>query len=76
MNETGGMLQSVVRGYLEGDDLDAAGLAVMRAYLRQWMEAPWAGEVATLRADVEAILTTDDLRSWLRRAAAAGVDPL
>lgn len=77
-NETSGVLVPVVRAYLEGVELDVAGVATMRAYLRQWIEAPAfvGADVDELRAAVDELVTTDDVRAWLERAVDAGVDPL
>lgn len=77
-NETSGVLVPVVRAYLEGVELDVAGVATMRAYLRQWVAGPlFVGpDLEQLRADVDELVSTDDVRAWLDRALDAGVDPL
>jgi hypothetical protein len=76
-DETSGVLAPVVEKYLAGVELDAAGVGVMRAYLRQWLHGPWAGPgVARLRDDVERITTTADVRAWLAYALELGIDPL
>jgi hypothetical protein len=76
MNETSGVLRPIVERYLNGGDLDDAAIAIMRAYLPQWMEGEaWFG-AAMLRTRVAAIATTADLRDWLNAAAEIGVDPL
>lgn len=83
MNETSGRLVPVVRGYLEGRELTPGELDLMRAYLRQWVEAPvWRslpGEpdgLAELRRDVDTISDRRSLAGWLERALALGIDPL
>jgi hypothetical protein len=83
MHETSGVLAPVVRKYLEGGDLDEQEVAVMRAYLRQWVNAPvWLavpGEPAgleQLRRDVGGLRSSGDVKAWLERALALGVDPL
>lgn len=76
-NETTGVLRPVVEKYLRGDALDPDEVATMRAYLRQWVAAPFAGpEIRPLRDDAERIRTHDDVREWLRRALDVGIDPL
>lgn len=75
MNETSGVLAPVVRSYLAGHELDEAELTTMRAYLRQWVGGAFAG-AELLRASVDRITTTDELRRWLAEALDAGIDPL
>jgi hypothetical protein len=78
MNETSGVLEPVVRKYLEGRELQPLEVGVMRAYLRQWVAA--AGfrgpDVDELRRDVERIASTADVHAWLNRAIDVGIDPL
>jgi hypothetical protein len=77
MNETSGVLEPVVRKYLEGAELSTGEVGTMRAYLRQWMAGDFHGpEIEWLRLDVYDIRTTVDLRAWLARAFDAGIDPL
>lgn len=78
MNESSGLLANTVSRYLAGDELGDVDLPLMRAYLRQWIEAPlFVGpEVEALRAGVDELQSTDDVRAWLERAIDAGVDPL
>jgi hypothetical protein len=78
MNETSGVLEPVVRKYLEGGELSTDEVQTMRAYLRQWI---WADgfvgpDVDRLRAGVAHLYNTGDLRAWLDRALNAGIDPL
>lgn len=76
-NETSGVLAPVVRAYLCGDHLTARDVAVMRAYLRQWMEGPWQGPlVDELRHKIDEILDRDGIARWLMLAAEAEIDPL
>lgn len=77
MNETSGELARVVRHYLADDDLSHDDLILMRAYLRQWIQADFRGpQIARLRELVEQIETTADVRGWLADALNAGIDPL
>jgi hypothetical protein len=78
MNETSGVLEPVVRKYLAGDELDRDEVRTMRAYLRQWINAPgFVGpDVDKLRAGVDHLYNTGDVHAWLSRAFDLGVDPL
>ena len=78
MNETSGVLEPVVRRYLAGAELNGQELALMRAYVRQWIAVPaFVGpDVERLRAGVDAITSTATLRAWLSYALDVGVDPL
>lgn len=76
MDETSGALAPVVRAYLRGETLDGAQLALMRAYLRQWiLEFPGA-EAAELRERVNDLVDNAALRNWLYDALDYGIDPL
>ena len=78
MNETSGQLRPVIGAYLSGATLDGQQIAVMRVYLRQWINADhWRGSlVDVLRTSVNEIATRADIARWLDRAADAGCDPL
>lgn len=78
MNETSGVIAPVVQAYLNGARLGERPVAIMRAYLRQWVNAPGfiGAEVEALRADIDSIQTHDGLKCWLDRALDAGIDPL
>lgn len=77
-NETSGVLVPVVERFLHGEDLDAEGIATMRAYLRQWVYAPGfvGSDIERLRWLVDRIDTMVSLRAWLHVALQAGIDPL
>lgn len=76
-HETSGVLAPVVEAYLRGDHLTAREVAVMRTYLRQWMDGPWRGPlVDELRAKIDEILDRDGIARWLLLAADAEIDPL
>lgn len=75
MNEASGVLRPVVTRYLNGERLDDADIPVMRAYLRQWINAMPVATVE-LRAGVDAIVTHEDVRSWLSAALDQGIDPI
>lgn len=78
MHETSGVLAPVIHAYLRGDELSRYEVGIMRAYLRQWINAPgFVGpEVDALRREVDSIATRNDVTAWLDRAVDAGVDPL
>ena len=48
MHESSGMLQPVVRAYLDEDELDSAQVGLMRAYLWQWVASPVWGPSGAL----------------------------
>jgi hypothetical protein len=78
MNETSGVLAPVVRKYLEGGELEPGELGTMRAYLRQWVNAPGfvGADVERLRGAIDGISSTIKLRVWIADAMNAGIDPL
>lgn len=78
MYECSGVLVPVVHAYLRGDYLSPIMVGIMRAYLRQWINAPGfrGDEVDALRRDVDSIMTRNDVAAWLDHAIDAGVDPL
>lgn len=76
--EVSGALRPVIVAYLTGAAIDAAGIALMRGYLRQWIEAPvWHGpSIEQLRAEVDGLTSRAAIAAWLDRAELAGIDPL
>lgn len=79
MHESSGVLAPVIRAYLDGAVLDGAQVAVMKAYLWQWVKSPaWApnGALASLRLRVAAIESTEDIRRAIHVALQLGMDPL
>ena len=77
MYETTGVLRPVVERHLAGEVLNPEQLAIMRAYLRQWVTLPFRGDdIDELRRSVDHIQSNADLRVWLGLADEAGVDPL
>jgi hypothetical protein len=77
MHETSGRLRPVIEAYLHGDPLFPPEVAIMRVYLRQWMDGPWSGPlIDVLRIQVDEIVDRDGIERWLDRALDAGIDPL
>lgn len=77
MHETSGVLRPAVVAYLSGGEMSDEHVAAMRAYLRQWIAGPFTGDVADqLRTDIDGLTTRAAIAKWLRRAVAAGIDPL
>jgi hypothetical protein len=85
--ETSGVLRPAVEAYLSGLPMSAPQIATMRAYCRQWINAPvWddnphAGDaerqqLAMLRRLAEVIASRETLSAWLAAASDAGMDPL
>jgi len=81
-NEVSGVLRPVVEAYIDCKALDARGIATMRAYLRQWINAPaWdmgepTEELRRLRARVELLQTQAEIAQWIWEAMEIGIDPL
>ena len=79
MHETSGVLEPVVRAYLQGDDLDAGQVKLMQAYLWQWVASPvWgpSGVLEALRLQVAAITSGADLNGAIWAMGELGMDPL
>lgn len=78
MAEISGLLRPAVRAYLNNEAMSALQIAVMRAYLRQWIRArQFLGpELAALRQSVEELASQAALRRWIYAAIDAGADPL
>jgi hypothetical protein len=77
MNEASGVLRPVIELYLTGGHMTARDIAIMRNYLRQWMEGPRQGPmVDVLRTQIGEIIDRDDIKRWLDRAMDQNIDPL
>ncbi len=86
-DEVSGVLRPVVEDLLNGKVLSADQIAIMRAYLQQWIGSPvWdrnpfldaisTPHLEDLRRRVDKITTDDDLEEWLVDADNYGFDPL
>jgi hypothetical protein len=80
-------LSVAVHAYLAGKDLTVRDVALMRAYLKQWVDSPvWEGYpdetdggrqwLAELRQRVRAIASPDDIAQALSIMTARRMDPL
>jgi hypothetical protein len=78
MYETSGVLRPVIEAYLHGQPLTLEQIAVMRAYLRQWIAAPGfiGPEIDELRGRVDGLTSRQAIREWIDDAVSAGADPL
>lgn len=79
MSETSGALRPAIEAYLSHDELTPEQIAAIRAYLRQWIEAPgWRGGMALddLRRDVDGLTNRAAVDRWLHYANLVGIDPL
>jgi hypothetical protein len=87
MYETSGVLRPVIEAYLRGEPMTQPQIAVMRAYLRQWVCAPmWntnphAGReehawLARMRARIDDLTSRKAINDWLEDAVDGGLDPL
>jgi hypothetical protein len=78
MHEQGGRLEPAIWALLEGDQLSDDQIPLVRAYLRQWIDAlVWQGPaIDELRRGVDGLTTTEAIRRWLGDALRMGIDPL
>lgn len=78
MHETSGVLRPAVEAYLAGGEMTPAQIAALRAYLRQWIAAPWAPgpALAALREGVDGLTSRPAIAAWLAWALREGIDPL
>lgn len=78
MNETSGVLAPAVRAYLEHDELDGQAIVALRAYFRQWINAPAfeGDDIDALRRTVDGLTSRQAIDRWLGKAIDAGIDPL
>ena len=77
MHETSGILKPAVERYLKGQELNESDIAVLRAYLRQWIyQGVWRGaDIEQLRSMVEGLVSRDAIHKWSNLACDAGIDP-
>ena len=76
MNEQSGRLETAIWAYLEHDRLDVEQIALIRDYLRQWIEAMRGPEIGALRARVDELTSREALDRWMGDALRMGIDPL
>jgi DNA transposition AAA+ family ATPase len=78
MHETSGVLRPAVLAYFAGGIMTDGEVAAMRAYLRQWIDAPaWQGEdVQELRDAIDGLTSRERIDAWLLAADRVGIDPL
>jgi hypothetical protein len=85
--ETGGELRIAVENYLNDRAMSLRQIALMRAYLRQWIASPvwdlnpshdWESrqQLQHLREDVDGIVTPDHIHKWIGKGLDIGIDPL
>jgi hypothetical protein len=86
-HETGGELRIAVETFLNNRTMTIRQIALMRAYLRQWITSPvWdmnpAKDVASeralarLRSAIETLTSEAAIRKWIHQALDQGHDPL
>jgi hypothetical protein len=87
MHETGGELVPAIGRLMKGAPLAPRDIAVIRAYVRQWINSPvWdmnahagaadAAALAMLRQAVDGLTTAARINLWLAMADAEGMNPL
>lgn len=79
MHESSGVLEPVVRAYLQGDDLDAGQVKLMQAYLWQWVKSPvWgpSGMLEAVRLQVSCIACSQDIDAAISAMDTLCMDPL
>jgi hypothetical protein len=77
MNETT-VLRPSVYAYLTGQPLDPAAISAIRAYLRQWINAPaWLGGEAIdqLRGMIDSLTSRAAIDAWVTLALSVDIDP-
>jgi hypothetical protein len=86
-HETSGRLWPAIAAYVDGKELSAEEIAILRAYFRQWVccaiwdENPHAGAVerewlAGMRQRVDELTTRPAIDAWLEDLMNGGIDPL
>lgn len=81
MREMSGAARKAVAAYFHGC-MTPEDIAVMRAYLRQWIMSPvWKVEgeddpIISLRERIDELTSREAFSSWLAAAASIGIDPL
>lgn len=77
-DETSGALRPAVEAYLRGGAMTPDQIAAMRAYLRQWIDAPvWKGRtVPFLRQWIDTLTSREAIALWLAVAKESGIYPL
>ena len=78
MDETSGELRSAIEAFLSGGPMKDVQIAVLRAYLRQWIYAPvWRGPaIPNLQRRIANLTNVIAIRAWIKDALAEGLDPL
>jgi hypothetical protein len=78
MWERSGVLRPAIAAYVRGGPLSADQIGALRAYFRQWIEAPcWQGEaIVELRRSIDGLTSRQAIAKWLDLATDEGVDPL
>ena len=76
MNETSGVLRPAIEAYLNDEPMTEPQIAAMRVYLRQWMDARWAGDINWLLDVIDQLTTQAAITAWLEHAFELGIDPL
>lgn len=85
--ETGGELGPAIERYILGQELSVRDLALIRAYLRQWVDSPaWDAnpahsdlsrrQLTRLRMKVFDALTKERIDDCIKLAIDMGMDPL
>lgn len=78
MQERTGVLRPAIEAFLHDQPMTQEQIAAMRAYLRQWINAPvWLSQtVPFLRAAIDDLTSENAIRAWLFIANDEGIDPL
>lgn len=76
--EASGVLAPAIKAYLERKPLTDQHIAALRAYFRQWINAPafQGKDVEELRQRIDGLTGKKAIDRWLDDAIKAGVDPL
>ncbi len=86
-NETSGLPEAIA-AYLDnrihGTPISDEQIALVRAYLVQWIDAPgwdsngdtFEGELRQLRLSARSLSSPDEIQKWIFKALEIGIDPL
>ena len=76
MYETGGALRPAIVAYLNRDPINDEQIALIRAYLRQWVAGFHGPDVERLADEVDGVVDRAAIDRFLYKCDQIGIDPL